>query len=353
MAKPAPKKPAKARDEKVVSSDADLIQKFSHLYPVHDTKWIPTGSLALDYLLGRGLPMGKVISFFSDYAVGKTTTSLHMVRAVLDADPENVVLFIDAERALDESLKLSILGEDYKKKYGKRFGHFRTSIYEQVEELLVDFMGTRCLKLVIIDSLSNLKTQAQFDGEERRIGVGASYQSQFCPKVKDFADIGRFSVLYIAQIRANIVTVGRADSLTKSSGGHSFHHNNDIELNLKVRSKIYDGVKNIIGACVHVSSKKNKVAGNKSAFMFMKYGYGVSNVATMVSILKWSGLVKQGGAYFTLTHPKMNVGGGIGVPAKVQGNGGLETLVTEHFGHIVEVLQSEGLIVKYFQEFTM
>ena len=347
------KKTTASKEGKPTGQADEMIKKFSHLYPVHDTKWIPTGSLAMDYLLGNGLPMGKTVSFFSGYAVGKTTTVLHLVKAVLDADPENVVLYIDAERALDESLKLSILGEDYKKKYGKRFGHFRTSIYEQVEDLLVEFMGTRSLKLVVIDSETNLKTQAQSDGEDRRIGTKAGYQSVFCPRMKDMTDIGRFTVLYVAQERANIVTTGRADSLTKSAGGHSFHHNNDIELNLKVRSKIYDGVKNTVGAVVRVTSKKNRVAGNKSAFMILKYGYGISNIATLVSVLKWSGLVKQGGAYFTLTHPKINAGEGVGKPTKAQGNSGLETLVTEHFGHIVDVLRSEGTIKKYFEEFTM
>lgn len=341
------------KEDKPTGQADDMIKKFSHLYPVHDTDWIPTGSLAMDYLLGQGLPMGKTISFFSGYAVGKTTTVLHLVKAVLDADPENVVLYIDAERALDESLKLSILGPDYKKKYGKRFGHFRTSVYEQVEELLIEFMGTRCLKLVVIDSETNLKTQAQADREDRRIGTKAGYQSTFCPWIKDMTDVGRFSVLYVAQERANIVTQGRADSLTKSAGGFSFHHNNDIELNLKIRSKIYDGLKNMVGAIVRVTSKKNRVAGNKSAFMILKYGYGISNIATLVSLLKWANLVKQGGAYFTLQHPKIDAGDGVGSPSKAQGNAGLETLVAEHFGHIVDVLRGEGLIEKYFNEFTM
>ncbi len=61
---------------------------------------VPTGSLALDCVLGiGGYPRGRIIEIYGPEASGKTTLTLH---AIVNIQKQGgVAAFIDAEHALD------------------------------------------------------------------------------------------------------------------------------------------------------------------------------------------------------------------------------------------------------------
>lgn len=342
---------ARSREGSTVNTDA-IIKKYSALYPPGEVEALLTGSIALDYFLGGGFPRGRVVTISSSPGIGKTTVAMHMVRSMLNQYEDAIILYVDSERALDESLKVAVLGEDYKLKFKDRFVHVSLNAYEDVVTMLLDFAKTGALYLVIIDSETSLQPKSVLAGENDRIGAKATAQNLFCLQMKIFTDTSKFGLLYIDQERANIqMTGGRPSSLTKSAGGFAFHHYNDIHLSMRPRQMMFDKLKNKVGAWVKVVSEKNKRAGNRSGFMVLKYGYGISNIATLQSILEFSGACVQAGSYFRIQNEYLDLGEGMGAQVTVQGRVGLENLVTQFFDHIYETYRSMGMIEKYFQEF--
>lgn len=342
---------ARSREGSTVNTDA-IIKKYSALYPPGEVEALNTGSIAMDYFLGGGFPRGRIVTISSSPGIGKTTVAMHMVRAMLTQYEDAIILYVDSERALDESLKVAVLGEDYKLKFKDRFIHLSLNAYEDVVTMLLDFAKTGALYLVIIDSETSLQPKDVLSGENGRIGAKATAQNLFCLQMKIFADTSKFGVLYIDQERANIVmTGGRPSSPTKSAGGFAFHHYNDIHLSMRPRQMMFDKLKNKVGAWVKVVSEKNKRAGNRSGFMVLKYGYGISNISTLLSIFEWSGVSVQAGSYFRVQADDLDLGEGMGVQVTVQGRAGVEALVTQHFDAIYESFKSKGMIEKYFSEF--
>jgi len=63
------------------------------------TAWWPSGSLALDWCFGGGLPQGRVTLIHGAESTGKTTLALLMCKAAVDRGGN--VAYIDAEHALD------------------------------------------------------------------------------------------------------------------------------------------------------------------------------------------------------------------------------------------------------------
>ena len=65
-----------------------------------DVDVIPSGSIALDYILGvGGYPKGRVIEIYGPESSGKTTFALHAIAEVQKKDGK--AAFIDAEHAID------------------------------------------------------------------------------------------------------------------------------------------------------------------------------------------------------------------------------------------------------------
>ena len=60
---------------------------------------ISTGALSLDYLIGTGIPKGRIIEIYGPESSGKTTLTLHIVAEAQKKGGS--AAFIDAEHALD------------------------------------------------------------------------------------------------------------------------------------------------------------------------------------------------------------------------------------------------------------
>src|SRR5499433_837509 len=61
---------------------------------------LPTGSLALDAVLGvGGIPRGRITEIYGPEASGKTTLALHVIAEAQQAG--GIAAFVDAEHALD------------------------------------------------------------------------------------------------------------------------------------------------------------------------------------------------------------------------------------------------------------
>jgi len=333
-----------------IQKHEELLKKYSKMYPPGTHETVPTGSIVLDYMFGGGFPIGKIILFSASPGLGKSLVSLFMCRQVLKSDKEGIVVYIDAETGVVEDLQKAVLQEDF----GKRFVLISPHTYEDVEDVIAQYAKTGKLKMVIIDSITSIFPKAVLDGDSNKIGSKSGAESLFCLKMKVHTTLSKFGIVYVNQVRANIqMHGGGRGPATKSAGGWPLHFYNDVHINMRPKFYLYNAKKEKLGACVEITCEKNKLVGNRSAYAFLKYGYGVSNIATMTQILKHATLAVQSGSYFKIEIPDVDLGDGVGKGVSVQGNAGLDNLIKDNFDVINEYIRKSGILKDFFENFKL
>lgn len=333
----------------------ELIEDYSRQFPKVDDVFIPTRYLAFDHAFGGGLPVPRTISLTADFGVGKTTAVLCLTKSVLEADPENIVVFLDAERGLSENTIKAILGDDYAERYANRFVVLTPRTYEESEKIINDFAKTNHLKLVIFDSLTFLQPQKDLDkaeeGENTSVAGKSAAENKFCPRMKFLSCTAKFSIIYINQRRANFGGGSWSGPMTKMSGSNALLFSTDYIVNMRNvgSEKNLKGEK--VGATIQIVCEKNRIVGNRIAYAFIRYGVGISNTRTIAEFFKWAGIVKQGGAFFTFTDEGFDFGAGLGQPIKVQGLKKCEDLVAEKLSDIITYYSANGKLTEFFNSY--
>lgn len=124
--------------------------------------YIDTGSYALNLILGgsiyRGWADNKVLCFAGESSVGKTFYTLGIVKAFLDADPENIVVIYDTESASTKEMmkqrgidtRRVLIGEP------ETIQEFRTKCLQLLDNYIKE--KKRPKMLILLDSLGALST---------------------------------------------------------------------------------------------------------------------------------------------------------------------------------------------------
>lgn len=130
--------------------------------------FLSTGNLALDYILGGGVPLGRTTEFYGPSQSGKTTAaSMVAAQAQRAGKP---VLYLDYEQALDTKY-LNDLGVDTEDR--KLFLPYPAASLEEGSQLATRAIATGQLGVVIFDSVAAM-TPAKIieeDGESRTTGM--------------------------------------------------------------------------------------------------------------------------------------------------------------------------------------
>ena len=322
--------------KETVKTLEDLERKYFNKYPPSAHQFVPSGSIAFDYLLGGGLPLGKVLLMTSAPALGKSLCSMFMAAGVLN-NTEGVVLYLDAERGVSQSLVDAIIPDEVKDRF-----ILRTPVtYESVEEIVEDYMNTGKLSGVFIDSVTSLFPKCVIEEGKHPIGAKAGAESLFCLKLKVYAPMHNFIVVYVNQQRVSDI-MSFIKKGPSHAGGWALQHYNDIMISMSALSFIKSKSGDRVGAQVKVSTEKNKLVGNRSVIIFLKYGCGVSNIATVISVLKYKGYIKQKVSTYDVSIEEM------GIKQTIKGNLGIEEFVREHFEDVVEFLEQHGYLEEYF-----
>ena len=122
-----------------------------------DIEYISTGSLGLDFILGGGMPKGRIIEIFGAESSGKTTIALHIIAEAQKLGGQ--VAFIDAEHALDVSYAKA-LGVDTDNLPICQPDHSEMAL--NITETLV---RQNCFDVIVVDSVAALVPQKEVEGE--------------------------------------------------------------------------------------------------------------------------------------------------------------------------------------------
>lgn len=213
----------------------DLLKKFrddaiEYVTEPEPVQFYPTGSLALDFAFGGGLPVGRWTILYGREGFGKTTLALMAAKAVIDRG--GYVAYVDVEAAIDPiwagKFGLDVGGDN-------RDRHFFLIQPQSAERALnalrkmvkwkhPDNPERSAFDLIVLDSIAALATEAELAGEigDKVVASRAQVLAQYFKSAKTELANSTTAVLCINQIRDSFANSSFAyGPQTIMPGGHS------------------------------------------------------------------------------------------------------------------------------------
>ena len=188
---------------------------------VENLEFIKTGFPWLDYILGGGVPLGRVSEIYWENGCGKTTIALQM--ALKMAKVGYKVLFVDTEGT-----------------YPERFKHKNIMVaapdsWEQAVDMIKDWIED-WYKLVILDSVTMCTPMYELENsaEANTIGKHARLMNKMLRMVTDALRRQNSALLLINQLRAAIWSYWAG---TQTTGGKWISYACSLRLELRVMPK--------------------------------------------------------------------------------------------------------------------
>jgi recombination protein RecA len=263
----------------------DIIQQASNLDKVD---FLKTGIEPLDYIIGGGLPRGRMITFKGLQSVTKTSLSLAIIaEAQRRGDP---CVFVDAEYAFNR---------EHAEKLGVNLEELLIITPNASHEALAAMEELMAPNTVfVVDSVPAMATKAEAEATADQITMAsqarfmATALRRLTPKVAATNSM----VIWINQLRQNIMG-GTWDPYIET-GGMALKFYTSVGLQIKKKQAIKEGTK-LVGYVVELKVVKNKVGppgGDVELEYYFDEGFKGEMDWAKVGVEK--GVIEQRGAYY-------------------------------------------------------
>lgn len=256
---------------------------------------IPSGSLALDLVLGvGGIPRGRIIEIYGNPQGGKSTLALHIVAEAQRAGGS--AAFIDVEHAMDPNYAESV-GVNVNELFFSQPDDGEVAL--DIVDYLVD---SQKVDVIVVDSVAGLVTKREMEGAsgDNHVALQSRLMSQALKKLS--AKCGQKSktaIIFINQTRMKINTMPGESPYT-TSGGRALLFYTSIRVEVNTLQAIKDTAGQQIGARVKFFVFKNKVAPPKrKAEAVIIFGKGIDKGQDAFDTAVTMGLItRKGNTYF-------------------------------------------------------
>ena len=158
---------------------------------------MPTNALGLDYILGGGIPLGRIIEFSGLQHSGKTTAACVVLAAYQRAYPDKTCIYVDVEHSLDLKFQAKMTGLDLNRMlYVSPNGLSG----EQICDAIIEFEKADDVGCIVLDSLPALLPAAVMENDLTKDagmrGTMAKTYHRFFPEMNDM--VARKENLFIA-----------------------------------------------------------------------------------------------------------------------------------------------------------
>jgi len=251
-----------------------------------------SGILALDAILGGGVPDGRIIEVYGPESSGKTTVTLHMIAESQRLG--NTCAYIDAEHAFDMI---------YAKKLGvnlEQLLYCNPECGEQALDIADSLVRSGAVSLIVVDSVAALVPKKEIEGDmgDANVGLQARLMGQGLRKLVTPAAQTGCTIVFINQLREKVgVMFGNPET---TPGGRALKFYSSIRLDVRKKGAIQDLNKNAVANRTMVKTVKNKTyIPMKFAEFDIVYGKGVDNVGSVIELALKLELIKASGSWLT------------------------------------------------------
>lgn len=256
-------------------------------------EWVSTGCLVLDYIMGEGLPVGRVVEIYGEPSSGKSLIAAQ-VAACAQEDGASVV-YADTETAVSLPM-MEEIGVDVSKLI-----YVSPDTMEDVFRIFEDAILAKRednFLLLIWDSIAgtSIRMEMEKDYGDATMGTHARIMSQGLRKLTRLISKHRCAMLLINQTRQKI-GVMFGDKVA-TFGGKAVPFHSSIRLYLEVGKKIKSG-KTVVGVEMNAEVKKNKVAMPfKTARLPVYFGHGIDDDLATLYFLRDNSLISSSGGWY-------------------------------------------------------
>ena len=314
-----------------------------------------TGIIPFDMLSGGfGLPQGRLVHFWCENGIGKTTMYYAVIRSAI-AYSGLKVWWLAFEPSEKLAWDMKMLGPD--KLYGpESFRYMTAHYYDDFEKLVKQFVASDA-DVLVVDSLTALVPNPETLKDagslvKATVGRGAGVETTFLKNIHAwFEDSGK-TLMYITQARNKIATKKWQKSGLFQAGSEASNFFSDMRISMRGATRITAKEAGMDSGLRHVCTKgwiyaekdRHAPPGVKIPVTIL-FGSGVSNITAMREFLLWEGsrLIMGGGWYTT------RLGG---EEQKVQGVPALHAILKKHQSEILDLFYSgkNAEYHRYWQE---
>lgn len=251
-----------------------------------DIETIPTGSIGIDHITGRGgYPRGRITEIVGFESAGKSTLCLQAAAECQRMGGS--VAYIDVECALDP---------DYAIALGVNLDELALSQPDSAEQALSiveDLLEMKAFDMIVVDSVAALIPQAEVEAEmgKAQMGSQARLLSQAMRKFVPLVKSSNTALIMINQYRNKIgVMYGPSEV---SVGGNALRYACTLRLEIRKNKTIKVG-DNVIGNITKVKAIKNKIAApHKTAEFNILFGKGIDRLGELVVYSVQHGVIEK------------------------------------------------------------
>ena len=264
--------------------------------------WVTTGCFALDELIGKGLPRGRVIEVFGAESGGKSTLSLFLMSQIQKQGGR--VALIDAENAFDGQYASNI-GVDISKLLVSQ-----PTTLEESMDIIKELVETGLIDIIVVDSVSALVPKSEVEGEDfmkDTMAIQARLMSRALRILSGPISKSKSIVIFINQIRDKVGVFYGAKTTT--SGGRALKFFSSVRLEVSKGTKILGKNETQIGNEIIVTAVKNKVGFPwKKTTLDLYYAKGIDLYADALDFGVKLGVVKKTGNTYSYNGTDLGVG---------------------------------------------
>ncbi len=300
---------AKETKEKKPSTAAEVLANLEKGglefgYKPKAQKFYTTGNVAVDWVCGGGLPVGKIIEAYGKSGSGKTTWAMQAVKEILDAG--GTAVWGDWEFAFDW---------EYARKLGidtdsDRFIYFQPQSLEQGCDAIKALVDTGEVDLVVVDSIARMTTESEINGSMRDVTVAdkAKQLYKFCRMIMNSLENNNCSLIFLNHLLDAINTSMPGVKTKLTPGGNGVLYFASLRLEFTVIGHVnasgsdakYSAVK------IQILCTKNRVAPpSRKVEVQNDFGTGFNATRSVLEVAKQIGIVDASSAWTKVLDPKL------------------------------------------------
>lgn len=262
---------------------------------------IPSGSITLDFALGKGFPRGRITEIYGGEGAGKTTLALHAIAGVQKEG--KIAAIIDVEHALNVEWARKV-GVDTDKLWISQ-----PNCGEEAMDIVEALVRSSGVDIIVVDSVAALVPTSELTGEmgASHIGLQARLMSQAMRKLTSALRESNTCLIFINQIRQKVgVIFGSPET---QPGGNALKYYSSIRLDLRRIATLKDSKGEAFGIRVRGRVVKNKVAPPfKTAEFTVLFDSGISYEEDLIDLAVNQEIIVKSGAWFNYKDIKLGQG---------------------------------------------